>query len=118
MYTKNQIIEEIRRIATNIGKKSLTRKDFDKHSKISASSVKYHFGTWNDAIKEAGLIPVDTIEIICQKTLVENDVLLLDLIRLYNEYGKEPTGSLINAKGKYSEYPYRENVGEILEKHF
>ena len=106
MYTKNQIIEEMRRVAANIGKKSLTRKDFGKHSKISASSVRYHFGTWNDAIKEAGLIPVDTTEIIRPK-LVEDDVLLLDLIRLYNEYGKEPTGLLINAKGKYSEKPYR-----------
>jgi hypothetical protein len=106
MYTKNQIIEEMRRVAANLAKKSLTRKDFGKHSKISASSVRYHFGTWNDAIKEAGLIPVDTIEIIRPK-FVEDDVLLLDLIRLYNEYGKEPTQSLINAKGKYSEKPYR-----------
>jgi hypothetical protein len=97
MYTKQQIIEEIRRIANKLDVKSLKKKDFEGYSKISSSTVRYHFSTWNEAIKEAGLIPIDSIEVISKKELIDDNELLLDLIRLYNENGKEPTWSLINA---------------------
>jgi hypothetical protein len=107
MYTKNEIISEIRRIAASLSKKSLKKSDFQKHAKMSSSTVRYHFGTWNDAIKEAGLEPIDPVEAIKNRDPIPDDTLLLDLIRLYNEYRKEPTGSLVNAKGKFSERPYR-----------
>lgn len=41
--------------------------------------------------------------------------MLLDLISIYNEYGREPTWSLINAKGKYSTKPYRDRWKNIKE---
>jgi len=115
MYTKQQIIEEIRRIANNLDVKSLKKKDFQRYSKISSSTVRYHFSTWNEAIKEAGLIPIDSIEVIKKKELINDNELLLDLIRLYNNNGKEPTWSLINAKGKYSTKPYRDRWKTIKE---
>ncbi|MCK4352422.1 hypothetical protein KAW65_03330 [candidate division WOR-3 bacterium] len=104
--TKQQIIEEIRRIASALGVKSLKSKDFNKHSKISLGTARYHFGLWNNAVKEAGLIPINPADMIREKELIKDDELLLDLIRLYNEYGKEPTHALINSKGKYSSSPY------------
>ena len=115
MYTKQQIIEEIRRIANKLDVKSLKQKDFKRHSKISLSTVRYHFSTWNEAIKEAGLIPIDSIEVISKKELIDDNELLLDLIRLYNKNGKEPTWSLINTKGKYSTKPYRDRWKNIKE---
>ncbi len=115
MYTKQQIIEEIRRIAIDRGVKSLRQRDFTKHSKISLSTVRYHFGNWNDAVKEAGLIPIDPTDVIRKKELIDDSELLLDLIRLYKENGKEPTWSLINAKGKYSTKPYRDRWKSIKE---
>lgn len=117
MYTEQQIIEEIRRIANKLDVKSLRQKDFKRYSKVSLSAVRYHFSTWNEAIKQAGLIPIDSIEVIRKKELIDDNELLLDLIRLYNEIGKQPTGSLINAKGKYSTKPYRarwKNIGEAF----
>ncbi len=106
-YSKEKIISEIRRIATSLGQNSLKMADFQRHAKIAVSTVRYHFGSWNTAVKEAGLEPIDSIEVIRKKDLIPDDELLRDLIRLYNEYGKEPTGSLVNAKGKFSERPYR-----------
>jgi hypothetical protein len=117
MYTKDEIISEIRRIAALLGKKSLKKTDFQKHAKMSGSTVRYHFGTWNDAVKEAGLEPIDPVEAIRKRDPIPDDILLLDLIRLHNEFGKEPTGSVVNAKGKFSERPYRarwKSIGEAF----
>lgn len=115
MYTKQQIVEEIRRVANTLNLKSLKSKDFGKHSKISLSAVSYHFGSWNEAVKEAGLMPIDPIDMIRKKKSIEDNELLLDLIHLYNEYGKEPTNSLVNAKGKYSSWIYRSRWKNIKE---
>ncbi len=115
MYTKQQIIEEIRKIANKLNVKSLKQKDFKKHSKISLSTVRYNFSTWNDAVKEAGLIPIDSTEVISKRELIDNDKLLSDLIRIYKEYGREPTYSLVDAKGKYSTTPYRNRWNNIQE---
>jgi hypothetical protein len=107
MYTKDEIISEIKRIAASLGQKYLKTSDFKKHSKMSSSTVNYHFGSWNDAVKEAGLEPIDPVEAIKKRELIPDDTLLLDLIRLYNECGKEPTGAMVSAKGKFSVRPYR-----------
>jgi len=107
MYSKEQILEEIKRIALICGTKSLKQNQFRKHSRISTSAVRYHFGSWNTAVTQAGLSPIDPVEMIRNKETIPDNDLLKDLIRLYNEYGKEPTASLVNAKGKYSERPYR-----------
>ena len=98
MYTKDQIIYEIRRIAASLGKKSLKKSDFQKHAKMSGSTVRYHFGTWNDAVKEAGFEPIDPIEAIRKRDPIPDDTLLIDLIRLYNEYGKNPLDQLSTLK--------------------
>jgi hypothetical protein len=110
-HNKEKIISEIRRIAALHGQNSLKQVDFQKHAKMSLSTVRYRFGSWNAAVKEAGLEPIDSTEVIRKRDLIPDDELLLDLIRLYNEYGKEPTVSLINAKGKFSEEPYRARWG-------
>ena len=115
MYTKQQILEEIRRIATALRKKSLMQKEFKKHSSISTSAVRYHFGSWNNAVSAAGLSPIDPREMIRNKRTISETELLMDLIRLYQEYGKEPTGSLINAEGKFSEKPYRDRWKSLKE---
>lgn len=107
MHSKEMILEEIKRVATKLGKKSLKQVDFRKHSKISTSVIRYHYGSWNAAVAQAGLLPIDPIEMIRHKEKLSDDDLLRDLIRLQNEHGKEPTASIVNAKGKYSERPYR-----------
>lgn len=57
MDKKEVIIQEIQRIATNLNVKSLTEREFSKHSNISSSTAYYHFGSWNNAIAEAKLVP-------------------------------------------------------------
>ncbi len=118
MYTDDQIIEEIRRIAAALGKKSLTLAEFKKHGSISDSTVSNKFGSWNNAVQKAGLEPINRLDggKRAKRTLtLSKEELLLDLVRLYNDTGKQPTKALINSKGKYSDYPYRKNWGSHKE---
>ena len=111
MYTDDQILKEILRVAALIGKDSVRKVDFQKHGIISISTVKYHFGTWNRAVESAGLTPIDPVEIARSQPSLSEEELLLDLIRIYNETGRPPTEAMINAKGKFSKTPYRKRWG-------
>ena len=71
MYSKDMIIEEMKRIAQRLGSKSLKQTDFEENSTIHLSTVKYYMGTWRSAIKEAGLQLEGSIVIIKKKDLIE-----------------------------------------------
>ena len=115
-YEKEEIIKEIQRVASKLNVHSLTQSQFEhnKISKFSISTIRYHFGSWNEAIKEAGLNPIDPTEFIknLPRTIPDDD-LLQELLRLYKEYGKEPTQSLVNAKSRFSTKPYADRWGNI-----
>ena len=110
---KEEIISEIQRIAKLLKQDELKSKDFIKHAKVSFSKIRYYFGNWNNAVKEAGLNPINQADISRNRNLLKEDDLLKDLIRLYNENGKEPTEDLINSKGTFSSRPYRARWGSI-----
>ncbi len=49
------IVNEIRRVASLVDSPHLSKQEFDKHSKISSSTVVNRFGGWGTALSEAGL---------------------------------------------------------------
>lgn len=105
MYSKKEIIEEIKRVAAKLDVKSLKEKDFGQNSMIPFTTIKYYLGSWKNALKESGLGPVMKYE----KSDLEpkgDDELLLELIRLYDEYGETPTKALVASKGKYTYQNY------------
>jgi hypothetical protein len=55
MLTHDHILQEIQRVATHLGKKSLSIAEFNKHGKISPATVSNRFGSWNEAVQAAGL---------------------------------------------------------------
>lgn len=112
--TKEQIIQQIQAIASRRGQKCVRQSDWKKHASISLSSVRYHFGNWNSAIEAAGLDPTDTSETTRRALTIDDNVLLSDLLRLEQDFGKV-NGSIINGKGKYSERPYRKRWGTIAK---
>lgn len=112
MHKKEVIIQEIQRIATDLKVKSLMQREFSKHSNISSSTVSYHFGSWNNAIAEAKLIPTD-IKALRQRRILSDEELLRDLIRLNSEFQKEPTKSMVSSSGKYSPGPYSKRWGSV-----
>jgi hypothetical protein len=50
----NVLIDEILRVALHVDSRCLTRQEFDKHAKISSSTVVKRFGGWGAALKRAG----------------------------------------------------------------
>jgi hypothetical protein len=116
MYTREQIIEEIKRIAKEIGSKSLKEEEFERHSTIPISTVRFHIGSWNRALLDAGLqIPGKSINTFGKREPKHDDELLLDLLRLNEDSGEVPTLALIQEKGKYSDRHYRDRWKSIAE---
>ncbi|NLS96884.1 MAG: hypothetical protein GXX96_32510 [Planctomycetaceae bacterium] len=105
-YTREQILEEIRGIAKRLGQTHLTKREFSTHSEISIGSVRYHFGTWNKAIEEAGLDILPPGSGAKRANTLDDVDLLQDLLRLERIHGGL-SESLVNVSGKYSIRPYR-----------
>jgi hypothetical protein len=105
--TREEIIREIQRVARAIEPEPLTVRAYKRHGRISETKVRYHFGSWNEAVKAAGLKPNPSgIPISGPSSLDEGD-LLQEIGRLWCETGRRPTESLMNAQGKFSVRPYR-----------
>lgn len=49
------ILDEIRRVAALVPRSALTAEEFNRHSKVSRSTVTRRFGTWRGALSAAGL---------------------------------------------------------------
>lgn len=53
--TDEDLFEEIRRVDSHVSKDILTRKDYDKYSKIHSSTLVSRFGSWQNVLTRAGL---------------------------------------------------------------
>ncbi len=115
MYTREQIIAEIRRIAATKGTQSLDQGDFELNSMIPMSTVRYYLGTWKLALTEAGLGAIVGSDTVIKAVPENEDELLTDLIRLNNETGEIPTPALIDTRGKYYLRHYLERWKSISE---
>ncbi|MCK4837026.1 MAG: hypothetical protein KAT17_10320 [Candidatus Aminicenantes bacterium] len=115
MYNKERIIEEIKRVAKKLNASSLGQKDFELNSTIPLETVKYYLGSWEQALKQAEVEVPDTKksaqpkeeESRSNKKTLNEDKLLLELIRIYKKTGEEPTTLLVDTEGKYGEHIYR-----------
>jgi hypothetical protein len=108
---KDEIIAELRRVAELLGTTSVTRQQFSQYGRIGVKTVEYKFGTWNQAIKAAGLVPTKPG---VQNVLLDEE-LLQEIIRLTKEIGKQPTLGELSAKGQFSLMPYKTRWGSLDE---
>jgi len=101
-----EIVNEIRRIAKLLDVERLSSSEFDKHHQIAGvSTAGYQFGSWNRAVKAAGLKPYPTGG--GDRSPKFNDVELLEeVIRVHKELGKQPSEREFSKFGKFSIRPY------------
>lgn len=112
---QKEIIEEIQRIAKKLGVKQLSMHDFDQHHMVSAlTTVANHFGTWNEAIEAAGLIPYAPGASI-HGPIISDDELLFEIIRLHQQFGRPPSDRRMNSHGKFSASPYVDRWGTFTK---
>jgi hypothetical protein len=117
MYSKEEIIAEIKRVAEKLGVQTLKRHEFEQNTTIPATTLTYHLGSWNRALKEAGLHSEDSAEFKSGQTPRDDDELLLELLRIHQETGETPTRALIESKSKfeYRHYGARwKSIGEAF----
>jgi len=102
MYSREEIINEIQKVAASLEVRYLKQQDFILNSTIPINTVKYHLGTWAQAVKAAGLEMPRDYSPSENPDLVQDDDLLRELVRLYRVAGKPPTADIIKAHGAYS----------------
>jgi len=107
MVTREQIIAEIKRVAELLEKDTLRLKEFELNSTIPTTTLRYFLGSWENALKEAGLKSDDADETSRDKEDVDKRTLMEELLRLFETTGQEPTPALCRDKGRYEERLYK-----------
>jgi len=112
MDEKQKIIQEIQRMASSIAPKRISSIEFYKNSSVSKGKLRYHFGSWNEALSVAGLEPNPSGIHISGYKKFSDDELLEEIGRLWKKTGFRPTGDLMNSEGKFSQNPYKKRWGK------
>jgi predicted GIY-YIG superfamily endonuclease len=101
---KSELISEIQRVASIIGKPP-KRDELEEHSEYSWSVFVKRFGSYNDAIREAGFEPENLRK-------VPRDELIKELNRISDELGRPPSANKYRAlETKFSLGPYITEFG-------
>src|SRR6059058_6370417 len=89
-YSNDQILTELRECAERLGR-SPTMREFaaDAETTVHPQTVIEHFGSWNNAKREAGLVP---------RRFATREELLQLLRELGEELGRPPTAKDIDAR--------------------
>lgn len=101
--TDDELLSDLRRLADQLGCTPL-QTDVWKRGEFGVSTYKSRFGSWNGAIKEAGL------EVTTHTTL-SKEKLERELSRLADEHGEPITPSLVAEHGKYNRERYNTLFG-------
>ena len=111
---KEEVISELRRVASHLSADRLSQDQFEQYGKISLTTVKKKFGSWNKALTVAGMeITPGTTEFHQQK--ISDEDLLQEIIRLTVQLGKKPSASEMNAMGRFSRRPYGRRWGSFTK---
>ncbi len=113
---KQDIIAELRRVAEKLQTSNLSGTQFAKHGRISITTVRNNFGTWNKAIESAGLnatLPGPSPD--SHQRKFSDDELLQEIIGLTKELGKEPSATEMAASGRHSQTLYRKRWGTFAK---
>lgn len=100
---KDDLLSDLQAVADTVGR-TPTVPDIDEHAEYAISTYQRRFGSWNDALKDAGFE-------LNHVNGISEGLLLSELHRLADELGRAPRACEMSRKGKYSEYPFRRQFG-------
>jgi len=107
---KEKIRNEIRRIGILLDK-TPTMHDFKSaKTNISLHKIIYFYGSWNEAIKDAGLEANPTFQPPHNNKVIKQE-LIDEFIRVANEVGIIPGMNIFRSKSKFSWTPYKTTFG-------
>ena len=108
---KEAVINELQRVAKMLDTQHLGKKQYEKYGTIGRTTVINRFGSWNEAVRAAGLLPA----IPQRRDIPSEEDLLIDIITVTRKLKKVPSLSEIAAHGKYSRKPYERIWGSFAK---
>jgi phage terminase small subunit len=101
--SKSDLIDELVRLSSEL-RQTPTSRDMAKDGKYAPSSYSNEFGSWNNAVQEAGLEPTRYRDVPRQE-------LICELERLTEELGHIPTAPEMTQHGSFSNKTYSREFG-------
>ncbi len=102
-YSDDSLLNELRRVAEQLGKPP-TQRQFKKFGKASCKVYEDRFGSWNAALKKAGLSVLKRVDI-------PNEDLFIAIDELWTKLGRQPTFDEMRHSGGFSPSTYQKRFG-------
>ncbi|MFA5252199.1 MAG: hypothetical protein WC454_06410 [Phycisphaerae bacterium] len=103
-YSDDSLLNEIKRVAKTLDKDTLTQKEFNQLSKTNHSTITKRFGSWNNALRKAGL-SVKNVQ------NISDEELFAEIEKVWNHLGRQPQYKEMERLGKFSLGPYERRFG-------
>ena len=104
---KEEFLEDLKKVASLIGKQTVTGSIYDEKGKFGRATILRRFGTWNKALEEAGLKVISTLN-------NKEEALFENLANVWQKLGRQPVGrDMEKALGhsKFSTGTYEKRFG-------
>ena len=85
--TDEQLIEDLKKVAKVLGSSSFSSGDYQKYGQFSRGTFLRRFGTWNNALEKAELIPYKQVS----GRKIYDEVILQEIERVWIKLGRQPT---------------------------
>lgn len=98
--TSEELIRDLQVVAEKLNVHKMTLKLYTEHGKYDCSTIIRRFGTWNVALKEAGLSVSNVVG-------YDDDELFENILNVWQKKGSQPVRRDMNTEmSKISSYPY------------
>lgn len=95
-FTKEELLEDIEKVAAALSK-TPSQLEYEEHGEHSYTTAQARFGTWNEAVSQAGLEPNNR-----RRAKIPKEELLNDLERVSESLDKTPTMEEYNNHGEFN----------------
>lgn len=102
------LLEDLREVASQIGKRTLTKADYSAHGRFSPATMQKRFRSWNRALELAGLVVAKRVSIPHEELKAElrRVAEILDkrtiTTKEFDEHGSFSSATIANAFGSWS----------------
>ncbi|MBR3415766.1 MAG: HNH endonuclease [Clostridia bacterium] len=91
--TDEQLIEDLKKVANVLGSSTFSSGDYQKYGEFSRGTFFRRFGTWNNALEKAGLIPQKQVS----GRRISDEAILQEIERVWIKLGRQPTATDIKS---------------------
>jgi len=105
VVSSDEIVADMRRVASESGDGSLPNRLYQSHGKYSHTTASKRFGSWNAALRAAGLRVLNKVD-------VTDEELFGNIEEIWVRLGRQPRKrELVTPLSRYSERPYTRRFG-------